>query len=318
MREANADSEAIAHHFTQAGLDDVAIEWWGKAGDEALRRSAFQEAISHLGKAIEMADKAATALQINAKRSTIASHRLKLQTAYGQAMMWSKGFATEETNAALARAAELAATSSDFSERFTAAHGQFALVVMRGELRLASELASRLLAHAEDLNRIVEVGVARRGLGFVCYFAGHFDKAQDHFKRAIDATSPEGEQEARERYGEYTGTLAQSHLGLTKWQLGEVDRARELIDLANWSAAELAHVPSITTPIYAKSHLAILRGDAAAAMNAAEALRVLGREHGMALQLIYAEMNLAWAAVASTVPRQALKNLNIGSAPTAN
>ena len=48
----------LAHHFTQAGLTDAAIEWWGKAGDQALRRSAFQEAIAHLGKAIEMADKA--------------------------------------------------------------------------------------------------------------------------------------------------------------------------------------------------------------------------------------------------------------------
>ena len=55
------EPEAIAHHFTQAGLDDLAIEWWGKAGDQALRRSAFQEAISHLGKAIAMADKAAAA-----------------------------------------------------------------------------------------------------------------------------------------------------------------------------------------------------------------------------------------------------------------
>ena len=58
LRDANAEPEAIAHHFTEAGLDDLAIEWWGKAGDQALRRSAFQEAIAHLGKAIEMADKA--------------------------------------------------------------------------------------------------------------------------------------------------------------------------------------------------------------------------------------------------------------------
>ena len=57
LREANAEPEAIAHHFTEAGLDDLAIEWWGKAGDQALRRSAFQEAIAHLGKAIAMADK---------------------------------------------------------------------------------------------------------------------------------------------------------------------------------------------------------------------------------------------------------------------
>jgi class 3 adenylate cyclase len=55
---ASTEPEAIAHHFTQAGLDGQAIEWWGKAGDQALRRSAFQEAIAHLGKAIEMADKA--------------------------------------------------------------------------------------------------------------------------------------------------------------------------------------------------------------------------------------------------------------------
>ena len=58
LEYAAAKPEVIAHHFTQAGLDELAIEWWGKAGDQALRRSAFQEAIAHLGKAIAMADKA--------------------------------------------------------------------------------------------------------------------------------------------------------------------------------------------------------------------------------------------------------------------
>ena len=38
---AAGEPEVIAHHFTQGGLDDLAIEWWGKAGDQALRRSAF-------------------------------------------------------------------------------------------------------------------------------------------------------------------------------------------------------------------------------------------------------------------------------------
>ena len=52
------EAEALAHHFTQAGQTELAIEWWGKAGDQALRRSAFAEAISHLGKAIELSDKA--------------------------------------------------------------------------------------------------------------------------------------------------------------------------------------------------------------------------------------------------------------------
>ena len=66
---AAAEPEVLAHHFTQAGLTDAAIEWWGKAGDQALRRSAFQEAISHLGKAIEMADKAGEAAPRAAARA---------------------------------------------------------------------------------------------------------------------------------------------------------------------------------------------------------------------------------------------------------
>ena len=51
--------------------------------------------------------------------------RLHLQTAYGQAMMWAKGFAAEETQAAFSRATELTARTDDFAERFAAAHFQW-------------------------------------------------------------------------------------------------------------------------------------------------------------------------------------------------
>ena len=91
------EPEAIAHHFTQAGEEDLAIEWWGKAGDQALRRSAFREAISHLGKAIELADERASDFD----PATVAGRRLKLQSDYAQAVMWSKGFAAEETTGRL-------------------------------------------------------------------------------------------------------------------------------------------------------------------------------------------------------------------------
>ena len=79
---ASPEPEAIAHHFTRAGLNDLAIEWWGKAGDQALRRSAFQEAIAHLGEAIAMADKAAgAASRPNAgpRRNLPPRRRVKLQ-----------------------------------------------------------------------------------------------------------------------------------------------------------------------------------------------------------------------------------------------
>jgi predicted ATPase len=100
---AAAEPELIAHHFTQAGLDDLAIEWWGKAGDQALRRSAFQEAIAHLGRAIEMADRTSGASQAGSKDAAAASQRLKLQNDYGLAVTYSKGYAAAETEAAIAR-----------------------------------------------------------------------------------------------------------------------------------------------------------------------------------------------------------------------
>jgi predicted ATPase len=78
------EAEALAHHFTQAGQTELAIEWWGKAGDQAVRRSAFAEAISHLGKAIELSDKAGGATRPREGAATAStSQRLKLQTDYG-------------------------------------------------------------------------------------------------------------------------------------------------------------------------------------------------------------------------------------------
>jgi hypothetical protein len=38
---AAAEPEVLAYHFTQGALDGPAIEWWGRAGDQALRRSEY-------------------------------------------------------------------------------------------------------------------------------------------------------------------------------------------------------------------------------------------------------------------------------------
>ena len=106
LRDANAEPEAIAHHFTEAGLDDPAIEWWGRAGDQALRRSAFQEAIAHLGKAIAMADKPGETLRRAPGRTAAISQRLpQLHAAYGNALIAARGHGAPETMEAFAKPA---------------------------------------------------------------------------------------------------------------------------------------------------------------------------------------------------------------------
>jgi predicted ATPase len=290
------EPEAIAHHFTQAGLDDLAIEWWGKAGDQALRRSAFQEAIAHLGKAIAMADKGAgAASRPDAGDATASRQRVKLQADYSEAVMYYKGFPAEETKAAWARAAQLGANRDDFSERSTVRHGQWTLAIVRGELHAAQKLASTFLREAEDAGRPVEAGVARRSLGIICYYSGDFLNARLHCERALDECRQERDLEARERFSDDTSAVAMSILAITSWQLGEVERANELINVANHRAAELGHAPSRVHPLYWKSILEILRGDAAAALITANALEDLCKEHGMGEWGTVAEMVVGWA-----------------------
>jgi class 3 adenylate cyclase len=147
---AAAEPEVLAHHFTQAAITDAAIEWWGNAGDQALRRSAFQEAISHLGKAIEMADKEADGVA-RAAAVTPVGDRLKLQARYGQAVMFSRGFASEETKAAFTQAKTLFKESANDPEKFVTKHGLWAGSLLRGELTDARRAAENFLDEAEKL-----------------------------------------------------------------------------------------------------------------------------------------------------------------------
>src|SRR4029077_10310865 len=114
---------AIARHFTAAGAKDLAIEWWGNAGEEGLRRSAFKEAIAHLGKAIALADEAEREAPEHAKDLALSERRLRLHTDYGHAAMWLKGFAADEMGAAYPGGSQFAGPADEAAPRFVARYG---------------------------------------------------------------------------------------------------------------------------------------------------------------------------------------------------
>jgi predicted ATPase len=219
-------------------------------------------------------------------KAAIAQHerRLRLQTAYGYAAMWSKGFAADETKAAFDRAAELAANTSDFSERFAAAHGQWSNALLRGELTKARSLALSLLREAEEAGRNIEVRVARRSLAIIFYFCGEFREARNECECLLDEPSEPGrDRQIRERFGDDIGAISMSFLAVTDWHLGDTERARKLIESSKQRAIELEHFASMATPLFLNSCLELLRGDAAAALRAAEAMEALGRDRGMTI-----------------------------------
>ena len=65
--------------------------------------------------------------------------RLDLQTAYGQALSWGKGFAADETMEAFARVGAFAGSAEEAIARFVAYDAQCIGNIVRGELGLARE-----------------------------------------------------------------------------------------------------------------------------------------------------------------------------------
>ena len=179
---AAAEPELVAHHLTQAGLDEPAIEWWGKAGDQALRRSAFKEAAAHLGKAIELADKLAG----TAPSAEPGSNRLHLQTSLGNALIWAKGYGAQETSTAFARVRELATREEDASERFSAYYGLAVGHLARGEPVPMREIAELFLREATARPDCPEALIAHRNFGHTRFYRGDFAGAHDHYQRTVE------------------------------------------------------------------------------------------------------------------------------------
>ena len=100
------------------------------------------------------------------KDFTASRHRrLQLQTSYSRAVMYSKGFGSDEAKAAFARARELAEGVGNVDERFTTLYGLWLTSLNRGELGLAQETAEVFRGEAEFSGRLTDVAVADRFLG---------------------------------------------------------------------------------------------------------------------------------------------------------
>ena len=277
---ASPEPEAIAHHFTQAGLDDLAIEWWGKAGDQALRRSAFQEAIAHLGKAIAMADKAAGGaawLRAVSRPATTIAGRLR-QRADRRARL-----RRAETTEAFAKARESTAGGK------AAALSVCRLTTVCGVAATLAASCWRCGTHVETFLADVEERCATRPKpeSRTARPGSRIGSPENTAKRAIiwNARSPCSSRAATTIWRSASDmTSASGRCFPSRSSCGPsaiLARALSLVDAAEARLAGLAHVG---TRAYGTMHSAIfemMRGDLSrAAPNITELAR-LAREHDL-------------------------------------
>jgi class 3 adenylate cyclase/predicted ATPase len=263
---AAAEPELVAHHLTQAGLDEPAIEWWGKAGDQAMRRSAFKEAAAHLGKAIELADK----LTASAPSAVLSSNRLHLQISLGNALIWAKGYSAPETSAAFARARELARREEDASDRFSAYQGLWLGHVNRSEPAPMREMAELFLREATARPDCPEAVIAHRISGVTCLYFGDLAHAHEHFQKTLEFYDPTRHGSFANRFGMDPRAAAEIVDALTLWVLGRIDEALRLA--ARGLAESADHAPTMGYALGYAALLGLLRYSPEAVATCSQAL----------------------------------------------
>jgi predicted ATPase len=250
-----AEGQEHGRTIPLAGLDEPAIEWWGRAGDQAMRRSAFKEATAHLGKAIELADK----LPATAPSATPGIDRLRLQTSLGNALIWAKGQDAPETSAAFARALELASRVEAASERFSAYYGLWVGHLNRCEPAPMREMAELFLREATARPDCPEAVVAHRISGQTCWYFGDFAGSHQHFQKAIEHYDQTRHADFANRFGHDPRAAAEIRDAVALWVLGRIDEALPLAERALADAESAGHAATMANALAYAALLGLFR-----------------------------------------------------------
>jgi tetratricopeptide (TPR) repeat protein len=272
---AETEPEVLAYHFTEAGMGGAALEWWCKAGHQALRRSAYTEAIAHFGKAVAMSD----ALPDEPGRSM---NRLQLQIAYGRALRGSLGHSAPETVAAWNRARQFAADIDDPVELAPIHSGLFNACLTHGEIAPMRELAEAIMSAARRRpDSPVAAVLAHWTVGVTCWFGGDYVNARLHLEQALAIYEAEPNPAIFKASALDLPFVIMRFLALVLWPLGSIDRSRRLAAAAVRVAGEKRALSQANALV----HKAVFDGLCGGMLQETETILALAlaREHTMPL-----------------------------------
>jgi class 3 adenylate cyclase/tetratricopeptide (TPR) repeat protein len=244
---AAAEPELLAHHFTQAGLTELAVQWWGKAGQRSLERSAVVEAVAQLLKGLMLVANLPEGV-------TRVQHELDLQIALGKAMIATKGYFAPETGEAFHRARALC-EHLDWPPQFVSVlHAEWVRVLVAGDLALARTRAEELLTLGMERNDPVWTVMGCRISGVTCCWLGEWIAARDYLERGLSLYDPAHHSSHAELTMDDTHVMLLTYLAWTLLCLGYLDQARAKREAALTEARllsrafTLAHTLSRATP----------------------------------------------------------------------
>jgi tetratricopeptide (TPR) repeat protein len=136
------EPELLAYHFAEAGSAAPACDYRMRAGDRAVSRSAYQEAVAHFSAGLKLAD----ALPDPADQTR---RKLDFLLKLGPALMVTRGLQSAEAEDAFSRAAEIGDRQGDASALYKAKWGLWLNANIRRKTALARDRARELVTLAQ-------------------------------------------------------------------------------------------------------------------------------------------------------------------------
>ena len=286
----DAIAAELAEHFERANKPARAIPHHQRAAAKALRRAANEEAIGHLGRALD-------AIGAIPDADERAATEVGLLIGLGAAHMAIRGFGAGKVLEIYARAEALCEALGERADIFPALWGQWLFRWGRAEIDPAWRLCERLLAMA---NKSADVGLrlqAHHAAWATSFGRGELKQVHTHAEAGLALYDPKIHPAMASSYGNHDARCCARYFRALAFALaGERELARSMADGAVAFARELSDPFSLALSLYFASAAAQMAGDTALATRHAEASRQLAEEHDLALPKAWSTGVLGWCA----------------------
>jgi class 3 adenylate cyclase/tetratricopeptide (TPR) repeat protein len=283
--------EVLAHHYTEAGLNAQAIPYWQRAGERAVQRSAYVEAIAHLTRGLEVL----TALP---QAPELTQRELDLRLTLGPALMALKGFGALEVEQTYTQAYEICQQlQMDTSpQMLRVLYGLRRVYIHRGELQKAQEISEQYLRLAQQLHDVHMQIDAYYSLGLSLIERGDVIAGQAACEHGIALdTRPIHGIAASGRTAMDPGVMCRIFVGWPLWVRGYPEQALRKADEALTLAQALANPFVRSQALVFVAWLHQYRREIPVMREQVEAAMALASEHDYIQQWAWGMVLRGWA-----------------------
>jgi class 3 adenylate cyclase/predicted ATPase len=296
-------SELIAQHAEAAGLGEIAIQQWLRAGQGAADRYANIEAISYFERALKL-------VLSKTEGEARDKQELDVLTALGVPQIAAQGYASDAVERTYSRARTLCERLGDQQHLFFVLRGLWNCVFDRADLEQSLEIANTLLDRAKTGSDL-EMGLAYRAVGATRFNRGELCESLEAFRKAIEAGKFDND-DAVKVYGEAPAVVSLVYSGWILSIQGRLDEGLENGERALKLARQCGY--PLVTAFVSQVHSTILveqRRPAALLALAEEALR-FSREHFLVFWAAGLTINSGWARAWMTDSVGGIEQLRTG------